>query len=110
MINRSVLTVRAKKPFLDWINSLPDPAKVSAAQINRDNTAYLLPDLTYHDDQEDVLEIFYEFIFQEQLSRWWSDESAWPKSREFNVFKTWFDVEFHSAVLDLVDAPLEDDE
>ena len=27
-INRSILTVRAKEPFLHWLNSLPDPVKI----------------------------------------------------------------------------------
>jgi len=110
MLNRSILIVRAKEPFVQWINSLPDPAHVSREQVNRDNTAYLLPDLAYDDEQEELLAQFYDLIFQEQLSGWWTDESAWPQKRDLPTFKEWFDVEFHSAVLDLVDAPLEDDE
>jgi hypothetical protein len=110
MINRSLLIVRAKEPFVKWINALPNPANIRQDQVDKDNTVYLLPDLAYDDEQEDLLARFYDLIFQEQLSGWWTDESAWPPKRDLVTFKTWFDVEFHSAVLDLVEGPLEDDE
>ena len=36
-INRSILTVRAKEPFLHWLNSLPDPAKYTMNEQLMDN-------------------------------------------------------------------------
>jgi hypothetical protein len=39
-----------------------------------------------------------------------TDESDWPKVRDLKLFREWFDIKFHSLVLDLVDEPLEDDE
>jgi hypothetical protein len=110
MINRSVLIVRAKEPFVKWINSLPDPAGVTVELVNQDNTVYLLPEYSYDNEQEELLADFYDLIFEEQLNGWWTEKSAWPVNRDLATFKKWFDVEFHSAVLDLVDAPLEDDE
>ena len=107
MINRSLLIVRAKEPFVKWINSLPDPAMLSRQQVDRDNTAYLLPEYAHDGEQDEILVQFHDLIFQEQLSGWWTDESAWPSKRDLVTFKKWFDVEFHSAVLDLVDGPLE---
>lgn len=78
--------------------------------MNQDNTVYLLPEYFYDTEQEALLDQFYDLIFEEQLNGWWTDESDWPVNRDLTTFKEWFDVEFHSAVLDLVDAPLEDDE
>ena len=43
MINRCILIVKAKQPFLLWLQSLPDPANLTLQQINEDSTAYLLP-------------------------------------------------------------------
>lgn len=110
MINRSVLIVRAKEPFLEWIKSLPDPSDVSREQVDRDNTAYLLPEYSYDYEEGELIEQFYDLIFEEQLSGWWIEKNDWPAKRDLAMFKKWFEVEFHSAVLDLVDAPLEDDD
>jgi hypothetical protein len=110
MINRSAFIVRSKQPFLAWLKSLPDPADVSLEEVNEDSTVYLLPDCSYYDDQNDILEQFYGLIFEDQLNGWWTEETDWPPNRDFAMFKEWFDVEFHSSLVDLVDAPLEDDE
>lgn len=108
MINRSILIVRAKEPFVHWLKSLPDPFDISLEEINEDSTAYLLPDYSYDNEQDEILARFYEVIFEEQLDGWWTEESDWPPKRDFAMFSKWFDVEFHSLVIDLVDAPLED--
>jgi hypothetical protein len=105
-VNRSLLIVRAKKPFLDWLHSLPDPGVVTLADVNRDSTVYLLPEIEYDAEQEGILKHFFDLIFEEQLMGWWQDDRDWPSNRSFEVFTDWFDVEFHSLVLDLVDEPL----
>lgn len=82
--------------------------KISRSQINEDGTAYLLPDYSYDNEQDEILVRFYELIFEEQLAGRWPDENDWPPKRNFALFSKWFDVQFHSLVIDLVDAPLED--
>jgi hypothetical protein len=106
MINRCILIVKAKQPFLLWLQSLPDPANLTLEQINRDNAAYLLPEYDDDSDRKKLLRRCVDLIFEEQLSSWWRDETAWPAKRDMKTFMQWFDVEFHSVVLDLVDKPL----
>ncbi len=53
-----------------------------------------------------MLRRYFDPIFEEQLASWWQDETAWPSGRDLKLFDTWFDVEFHSVVLNLVDGPL----
>jgi hypothetical protein len=110
MLNRSVAIIRLKEPFFKWVKTLPDPADVSKDIINHDTTAYLLPAIIYDSEEAELLQQFYDLIFEEQLNGWWKEKSDWPKKRDMTTFKKWFDVEFHSLVLDLVDAPLQDDE
>ena len=105
-VNRSLLIVRAKKPFLDWLHSLPDPVVVTLAEVNRDNTVYLRPESENDDEQKEILKQVFDLIFEEQLTGWWQDDRDWPSNRSFEVFTDWFDVEFHSLVLDLADEPL----
>ena len=78
--------------------------------VNEDNAAYLLPDLDYGNEEKELLARFFDLIFEEQLNGWWTEKSDWPVDRDLTTFNKWFDVEFHSVVLDLVDAPLKDDE
>jgi len=37
----------------------------------------------------------------------WTDLTHWPKRRNLSTFKEWFNIEFHSLILGLVDLPLE---
>lgn len=109
MLNRSVVIVRVKEPFMKWLQSLPEQADVTIDEVNSDNTAYLLPDLEYDDDVDELIERYHDLIFEEQLNGWGTDKSSWPTPRDVKMFKKWFDCEFHSIVLDLVDQPLSDE-
>ena len=112
MLNRSMTVVKAREPFLHWLQSLPDPVRgdMTLDEVNEDCTAYLLPE--WEDDQERdrVLRKYYRSIFEEQLAGWWNRESDWPNNRTLKMFLSWFDVEMHSVVEDLVDGPLLDDD
>jgi hypothetical protein len=92
-----------------WVKSLPDPADLSKDIINKDNTAYLFPELSHGFEEEELLAQFYDLIFEEQLNGWWTEKNDWPEIRDLETFKKWFNIEFHSVVRDLVDAPLQDD-
>ena len=105
-VNRSVIVVRAKEPFLQWINSLPDPGNFALDEVNRDSTAFLLPEYEDDSEMEKLLRCYYSFIFEEQLYDWWRDQDAWPQKRNLKIFKEWFDVDFHCMVFDLVEKPL----
>ena len=110
MVNRCIATVRVREPFLEWLRGLLDPCDFGLDVINDDNTAYLLPE--YEDDhqRDRILIGYFNAIFEEQLASWWTDERDWPSKRSLQMFKQWFDIEFHSVVLDLVDDELLDDE
>ncbi len=102
-VNRSSLVIRAKEPFREWILSLPEPpVNITLEEINDDNTIYLIPEYEEDKDREKLLRKKYSDIFCELLEDWCLDETYWPQSRTIATFKKWFDVEFHSIVIDLV--------
>jgi len=107
-IDRGLLTVRAKEPFIDWLHSLPDPdpVKYTLDEVNCDQSAYLLPEYEDDNKKESLLKKYFKQIFEEQLNGWWLDPAAWPSKRDLKTFKKWFDIEFHSVVFDLVDKPI----
>ena len=108
MLNRSVVILTPRQPYLDWAAGLddsglaPDPAD--------EKTIYLIPE--YSDDIEamEILSRCYDIIFEMELEGWHLDESAWPVDRTFKKFRDWFAIEFHSVVEDLCDFPIVDDD
>ena len=103
MINRCAVTVRAKQPFLDWLEGLPDMLDLSLEEINTRSTAYLLPFVDDLGTQTDLLEEFFLDIFEEEIAGWWTVQDDWPDTSDFDLFRSWFQVEFHSMVMDLVE-------
>jgi hypothetical protein len=106
-INRSLLIVKPKQPFLDWTQTLDDEDKsISLEEITKDSAAYLVPELWQDSDEQELLESCYRVLFELQLEGWWTDEADWPKERNLKMFLDWFEVEFHSLVFDLCDDPI----
>jgi len=106
-VNRCVAIIMAKQPFIDWLKSLPEPTEITIDQANLDNTAFLLQECGETNQSLEIIEDYYELIFEEQLFNWWTNQKHWPKNRDFKTFLEWFDVRLHSMVFDLVNEPLE---
>jgi hypothetical protein len=108
MLNRSVAILTAKKPFHDWLKSLPEPAELTLDEVNEDGIAYLLPELEEDQSPDDLVALCFDIMFEEELAAWTIEEEQWPKARDLATFQSWFGVSFRSIVLDLVDAKLKD--
>jgi hypothetical protein len=110
MINRAVLIVRPKQPFLDWAAGLDDSGLLP--DVEGEQTVYLIPDFGTDGDAEAILEEVYAEVFENELYGWHTDESAWPTNRDVQTFREWFAIELHSVVEDLCDYDIieEDDD
>lgn len=111
MVNRSAVILKYKQPVIDWINDV-DPLKnteITLDYANEDRTVYLI-----HEDESENIErwISANFLqlFESELEDWYTDESLWPKKRNRKVFDEWFEVEFHSVIIDTVGGKIYDDE
>jgi hypothetical protein len=103
-INRSLVILKPKQPFVDWVQTLDDEDKdLTLEQLTEDSTAYLIPELWQDSDQQELLESYCDVLFEGQLAGWWNDEAVWPQKRDLKMFLDWFEVEFHSLVFDLCD-------
>jgi len=112
MLNREVLIVRLKQPFVDWINHAdPNPASVhvTLADANEESAVFLVHEYTC-EDLEGWLEQCYLPLFEEVLEQWYVVPALWPQDRTLKLFKAWCEVEVHGIVIDLVDEPLLDDD
>jgi len=110
MLNRCLVTVSAKEPFLRWLQSLSDTDSVNLDEINSETTAYLLPDYEDDDGRQHLLAQYCNLIFEDQLAGWWTEEGDWPEKRDLVTFTRWFSVDFHSIAIDLVDDLLRDED
>ena len=112
MVNRSAIVIKARKPFLDWLKSLPDPEDqgTTLKEINEGANVYLLPPYWAEMNSTSVQWEFYSAIFEMELYDWWADEADWPAGRDLKMFHKWFNPELHDVIEDLVDAPLIDED
>ena len=110
MINRGVLIVRPKQPFLDWAAGLDDSGVLP--NVTGEQTVYLIPEFEMPDEAQSILKKVYLEVFENELWGWHTDESAWPKKRDLKTFREWFAIELHSVVEDLCDYEIikEDDD
>lgn len=108
MLNRGVLIVRPKQPYLDWAAGLDDSGLIPDPDDER--TVYLIPSFEDDDQASEILEEVYAEIFERELDAWHTDESAWPSNRTFAMFEEWFHIELHSIVEDLAGDEILDDE
>ena len=112
MVNRGAVILRYKAPFVKWINEadpIKDSSEVTIASANEERTVYLITD----GDAENVDRWIREnhvALFEGELEGWYTNESLWPKKRNFKTFKEWFEVEYHSVIMDTVGGEIFDDE
>ena len=101
-VNRNSFIVKPKQPYVDWINAHPDQdPPVSLAEIRRDCTTYLIPEIIGEKDAQEYIPTFKLEIFAIELDSWYRDRKTWPKKRIPVMFDDWFDLEFHSMIMDL---------
>ncbi len=74
MLNRGVVIVRSKQPYLDWAAGLDDSGIVP--DPNDEQTVNLIP--SYEDDAAawEILERVYPAIFENELHGWHTEETA----------------------------------
>jgi hypothetical protein len=47
--------------------------------------------------------LYFREVFEQELERWYADETAWPQRRDLATFHEWFEVQAESEVIDLED-------
>lgn len=110
LINRSVVIVVAKQPFIDWVNAtLSD--NVTLEEANTGSPAFLIEDFESDEDLHQAVYDEWAVYFETWLESWVPDANQWPKHRTLDMFKEWFDIALHPMVFDRLDEPVthEDD-
>ncbi len=107
IVNRSAMTIKMKKAFVDWANQLPDRMSeevhrpLTLEEANSEPLVYLIPEIYDPDELDAYLERSWIVLFESILSGWTLDALLWPKKRTFKLFSEWFEVSCSSMVCDL---------
>lgn len=101
-IDRAVVIVKKKEPFLEWVKNLPiQDVKVDLNALNDEPTTYLIP--AYEENYllfAHLSAVCHE-IFVLEMNGWWTEEELWEKDLSWENFNKWFDYEICSLPIDL---------
>ncbi len=104
LINRSVVVVKPRQPFFEWVIEHDAYGVVqpgSLHDLQQDCLVVLVPDSQQPGQELDFLEPFKPRLFEMQLDAWFTDPRTWPATRDAREFDRWFDLEVHTMVWDL---------
>jgi hypothetical protein len=105
-INRTVITIIPKQPYISWANSFDD----NGPKIETDKKlaiSILISDKYDEYNYEKFIKKNYSDIFEEELDAWMSDPDDWPKNRTYQMFNEWFEVLVSEFVIDMGDGSVE---
>jgi len=105
-INRTAITIIPRQPYADWINNFENVHEYDGNQA----TTILIPEKYDEIDYETYVKKIYKEIFEDQLESWTANPDEWPKKRDYQMFKKWFDVLCSDIIWDYVDGDIEHDE
>jgi hypothetical protein len=101
-IDRAVITLIKKEPYLKWANSISDPDLVSTLEdLNSDPSTYLIPSGESNVELLAHLCVLSKEIFEIELNGWSTDEKEWEKDKSWENFNKWFDYTISSMPIDL---------
>jgi hypothetical protein len=109
-VKRALLIIKLKQPYLDWTKSLSDPGEFTLDGLNEESHVYLIPDHDTRQQFEEIMRDLYEAVFEIELNAWCSDSALWPKKRDYQTFRKWFDLQVHSIVFDPYEDEIEEEE
>lgn len=102
-MNRIAVLLIPKRPYIEWANSFGDGVTVGEADAREQATAFLVPDFDMVDDVHEFVAENAEYMFEEALWGWMTDEATWPAMRDYEALRQWFEIEIHEPLIDLAD-------
>ena len=113
ILNRTAVTIVGAQPYIDWTKARDadfNRGSLTVARTKTYGSAFLLPEFEVEEDLFEWVEENFAWLFEFQLSAWTEDESSWPTGRTLKMFREWFRIDVHSAVVDAGKDDLEGEE
>ncbi len=103
-INRNALLVKLKPAFWDYFkqndNNFTEP------ELPIEYNIYLIHEKESDKETTYWLKKNFDKIFINELATWITDENYWPKKRNYKMFTDFFELQYHSMVIDLEKEPV----
>ncbi|MBX9598873.1 MAG: hypothetical protein K2X04_09910 [Burkholderiales bacterium] len=106
VVERSIVVIKPKQPFLDWINNnlaISNETLLDLSNIRIDCNSYLIPEINEIEDGVAYVDEMYEALFQLELASWSEEQSLWPQELSLKMFWEWFDIEISPTLIDLTE-------
>lgn len=101
-IDRIAVVIRPTAKMLEWLNGCPaQHDHLTIQNLRRDCIVLLIPEFDGPKQASEYIKTIFEPIFEAELISWGIPENLWPKERNLELFKVWFDIEFHSMIYDV---------
>ena len=80
--------------------------------MRQERTVYLISeeDADGEEAVQNWVEANFGAMFENELDGWYTDPDLWPRKRTLALFREWFEVEYHSVIVDTVGGEIYDDE
>lgn len=105
-LNRGVLVVRPRQPFIDWICSVEAGEPVDPEDVWTSVNSFLVPEFDDPDETLEWIQGNVDTVFEIMLNDWITEPESWPADRDWTAFEKWFEFEYVDLAWDLVDEPL----
>ncbi len=108
-VNRVIVILIPKSPFLQWIFTVEPSLQLTLDELRAEQDALLLSISKVKTLQEAKAWAYrnWKDLFDKALCDWYTDERYWPSARNLAMFKQWFDIEWHPLVWDLSSTQIE---
>jgi hypothetical protein len=113
LIDRGAIAIKAKEPFVTWLNQLPDnepDMKFDLINVNQDGYLFLVPEFEDNAQVERWIKRNAGDLFEMILDDWCTEPNWWPQDRNFKVFEDWFSWELFSSPMDLMEEEITKDD
>ena len=114
MLNRGAVILKYREPMVRWIHEADpyneDPG-ITAESLTQERTVYLISEGEADGEHgvEKWVKANFRVLFENELEDWYTDSDLWPKKRTLAEFRRWFEVEYHSVIVDTVGGEIFDD-
>jgi hypothetical protein len=101
-VDNSIVILKAKDPFVDWINkvfSLDQPLSIDV--VRQESNSYLIPKVEEIEDGINIVDDRFDELFALELSSWTEDKSSWPLGRSLQMFWEWFEVSVYPTLIEM---------